>query len=369
MKIISSPQGAYLKVGKKRYLNLCSNNYLGLASDPKLQKAAILAIKKYGVGTASVRSLVGTNDLHVKLEKALAGFKKSEDCVVLTGGYIANMAAIQTFIGKDDVVVSDELNHASIIDAVKLSQVQTKFVYKHSNMADLKQILEGIKTAGKILVVTDGVFSMDGDVANLPEIVKIAKKYNALVMVDDAHGEGVLGKNGRGIVDHFGLHGQVDIEVGTLSKAFGVMGGFIAGSKELCDTVRSKSRQFLFTNALSIPDTAALIAAVKVLQASDARVKKLWENTRFLKNGLQKAGFDIGNSTTPITPVMVGDEELAVRFSEDLFKNGVMASPIKFPMVAKGKARLRLMPSAIHTKRDLEKGIKIIIRCAKGVLG
>ncbi|MBI2029405.1 glycine C-acetyltransferase [Candidatus Gottesmanbacteria bacterium] len=367
IKTVDSEQGAYLNINGKKYLNLCSNNYVGLASDPRLKKAAIRAIEKYGVGTASVRSLIGTNSLHIELEEKLARFKKAEGCLLLTGGYLANMAAIQTLIGKEDIVISDELNHASIIDAVRLSGCKNKFIYKHADVKDLRrQIPEILKFKKRtILIVTDGVFSMDGDLAPLPDLVKVAKEIGAYLMVDDAHGEGVLGKNGRGIVDHFHLHGKVDIEVGTLSKAFGVMGGFITGNKELVEYYRQKARQFLFTNALSIPDTAALIAAVDILAKSDRELKRLWDNTKYLKDELQKLDFDIGKSETPITPLMIGDENTAKQYSMELFKEGVMATPIKFPMVPLGTARLRLMPSATHTKKDLDLGIKKIEKIGK----
>lgn len=373
IRVIESAQGAYLTIGGKSYLNLSSNNYLGLASDTRIKKAAQDAIEKFGVGTTSVRALLGTHSLHVELEKKLAKFKKAEDALVVTGGYLANMAAIQTILGADDVVVSDELNHASIIDAVKLSGVKNKFIYKHTDMVDLemqlklavevRQASEEGKT--RIMIITDGVFSMDGDIAPLPEIVALAEKYDTLVMVDDAHGEGVLGDHGRGIVDHFGLHGHVDIEVGTLSKAFGVMGGFITGKAELIQWYRQKARQFLFTNALSIPDTAALIAAVDMLEESDKAVGILWENTHWLKNELQKAGFDTGKTETPIIPVMLGDEVLAKNVAIKLFEQGIIVSAITFPMVSKGKARLRLQPSSLHTQEDLQKGLDAIIQCAK----
>lgn len=381
MKIVSSAQGSYLKIGNKDYLNLCSNNYLGLAGDERLKDAAISAIKKYGVGTTSVRALVGTNELHVELERKLAEFKRTEDCVVLTGGYMANLAAVQTVLDKEDIVISDELNHASIIDAIKLSGVQNKLIYRHNDMGDLREQIAKIKDLKSkpttnnqqptTLIVTDGVFSMDGDIANLLEIVKLANEFELMVMVDDAHGEGVLGSHGRGIVDQFDLHGQVDIEVGTLSKAFGVLGGFICGSKELIGNLRAKSRQFLFSNGLSVPDTAALIASVDILRESDELVKKLWANAQFLKKSLKQAGFDIGVSTTPITPIMLGEEDLAVQFSEELFKEGVLVSAIKFPMVEKGKARLRLIPSAGHTKNDLEMGVEKIAKIGGkfGVIG
>lgn len=362
---VQSQQGARITIKDKSYINLCSNNYLGFASDDRLKKAAISAIQTYGVGTTSVRALIGSNTLHEELETKLATFKHAEAAIVLTGGYLANMAAIQTIIGKDDVVVSDELNHASIIDAVRLSGCQNKFIYKHADMSDLRRQLPQITQAGgpdkTILIITDGVFSMDGDIAPLPELVEIAHEIGARLMVDDAHGEGVLGSHGRGIVDHFGLHGKIDIEVGTLSKAFGVMGGFITGSSELVATYKQKARQFLFTNALSIPDTAALIAAVDILNASDEPVKALWDNTNYLRTKLEQAGFNTGKTQTPIIPVMIGSEDTARTFGEKLREKAVMATPIVFPMVPQNTARLRLQPSAVHTHGDLDEGIAAII--------
>lgn len=370
IRVVESQQGPYLTIHGKQYLNLSSNNYLGFASHPRLKKAAQEAIEKYGVGTASVRALIGTNQLHISLEKKLAQFKKADDAIVVTSGYLANMAAIQTLLDKDDVVISDELNHASIIDAVKLAGITHKFIYKHSDMDDLKVQLEAASKIAsephplgrnrRVLIVTDGVFSMDGDIAKLPEIVKLAEEYGAMTMVDDAHGEGMLGTHGRGIVDHFNLHGRVDIEVGTLSKAFGVLGGFITGSQALIDWYHQKARQFLFSNALSIPDTAALIEAVTILEESDEAVKQLWKNADFLKNALVEAGFDTGKTETPIIPVMIGDEARASEWAKKLFENGVIVSAIKFPMVAKGTARLRLQPSATHSQEDLEKGIALL---------
>lgn len=373
--VVESAQGAYLTIKGKKKLNLCSNNYLGLASNHRLKKAAIQAIEKLGVGPGSVRALSGTNILHIKLEERLARFKKEEACLVLQGGYVANLAAIQTILGKEDIVISDELNHASIIDAIRMSQIKNKFIYKHRDVKDLKDKLVEVdmlrktpKSNGElpiVLIVTDGVFSMDGDLAPLPQIAELAKKHNALVMVDDAHGEGVLGAHGRGIVDHFNLHRKIDIDVGTLSKAFGVMGGFITGRKSLIEYYRQKARQFLFSTGLSIPDTAALIEAVKILEESDELVKKLWENANYLKKRFKSLGFDIGHSETPITPVMLGDENLSIEFSAKLLENGVFATPIKFPMVPKGKARIRVMPSAIHAKKDLDFGIKVFHKVAK----
>lgn len=378
IKIIESGQGAYLTVNGQQKLNLCSNNYLGLANHPQVKKAAIDAIEKYGVGTASVRALSGTNILHIELEKALAKFKHAEAGLVLQGGYMANLAGIQTLLSKEDIVISDELNHASIIDAIRLSGVKNKFIYKHASVESLEEKLKEAaelantkKSDGEfpvMLIVTDGVFSMDGDLAPLPGIVKLAKEYGALTMVDDAHGEGVLGKNGRGTVNHFNLEKDVDLDVGTLSKAFGVIGGIITGKKDIIEYIRQKGRQFLFSNGLSIPDTAALLEAVSILEKSDEPVKKVWENAKQLKKGLLELGFDCGKSETPITPVMIGDENKgqtffssenkAKLFSAKLFEKGVYATAIKFPMVALGKARIRAIPSATHSKEDINLAIK-----------
>jgi len=373
-KIIESGEGAYLTINNKKKLNFCSSHYLGLAVEPRVIKAVKEAVNKYGIGTG-YRTLAGTHVLHIQLEEALARFKGAESAIVLQSGYMANCAAIQTIIGKEDIVVSDELNHASIIDAIRLSQVKNKFIYKHKDLNDLEEKLKEAsklsqipKSDGQnplILIITDGVFSMDGDLAPLPEIVRLAKKYNVLTMVDDAHGEGVLGKGGRGVVDHFGLHGQVDIEVGTLSKAFSAMGGFITGEKVLIDFYRQKSRQFLFSNALTIPDTAALLEGVRILEESDELVQKLWDNAKYLKGEFKKLGFDTGHSETPITPVMLPDENIAREFSAKLFEEDVFATPIVFPMVAKDKARIRVIPSAAHSKEDLDFGIKAFEKIAK----
>ncbi|MBI3576468.1 glycine C-acetyltransferase [Candidatus Gottesmanbacteria bacterium] len=377
VRVVESPQGAWIRVNGKKVLNFCSNNYLGFAADKRLARAAIAAIKKYGVGPGAVRPISGNLALHMKAEVALATFKKVEACLLLQGGFIANIIAIQTIVGKEDIVISDELNHASIIDAVKVAQVKNKFIYKHTDMqeleARLREATELAKTprsdGGKpiIFVVSDGVFSMDGDIAPLDQIVKLAKQYGAITMVDDAHGEGVLGSHGRGIVDHFHLHGQVDIEVGTLSKAFGVLGGVIAGKKELIEYYRQKGRPYLFSTGLTVPDTAAVIEVTKILMRSDSLVKKLWENARYLKAGLKKLGFDTGHSETPITPVMIGDENLAKQFSIKLFESGVFATAIKYPMVALGRARIRVMPSAVHTRKDLDYGLTQFAKVGKAL--
>jgi glycine C-acetyltransferase len=370
--IIESSQSAYLTINGKKKLNLCSSHYLGFASDPRIIEAVKKAVDEYGIGTG-YRTLAGNHKLHMELEERLAKFKHAEAAIVLTGGYMANCAAITTIIGKEDIVISDELNHASIIDAVRLSGVKNKLIYKHTNIQDLENKLKEATAISnpsnpsypsipskspRILIVTDGVFSMDGDLAPLPEIVDLAEKYGALTMVDDAHGEGVLGNGGRGIVDHFNLHGKVDIEVGTLSKAFSVMGGFITGKKVLIDTYKQKARQYLFSNALTISDTAAVLAGLQILETSDESVKKLWENAKYLKEKLIALGFDCGNSATPITPIMLGDEEKAKQFSAKLFDQDVFATPILFPMVPKGKARIRVIPSASHSIDDYNFAIK-----------
>lgn len=374
--VIESGQGAYLTINGQKKLNFCSSHYLGLAVNDRLKKAVKAAVDQYGMGTG-YRTLAGTHTLHVQLEEALAHFKNAEAAIVLTGGYMTNCAAIQTIIGKEDIVISDELNHASIIDAIRLSQVKNKFIYKHRDVVELearlKEAVELQKTAKEngqpplILIVTDGVFSMDGDLAPLPQIVELAKKYGALTMVDDAHGEGVLGRGGRGIVDHFHLHGQIDIEMGTLSKAFSVMGGFITGKKVLIDFYKQKSRQFLFSNALTIADTAAVLEGLKILEQSDQLVKKLWDNTNYLKAEFKKLGFDTGQSFTPITPVMMPDEDMARKFSAKLFELGVFATPIVYPMVAKDKSRIRVIPSAAHSKKDLDFAIKVFASVGKNL--
>ena len=365
-RIVSSGQGSHLTIGGRPYLNFCSSHYLGFAEEPRLKKAAQEAIELYGLGTG-YRTLAGTHALHIELEDKIARFKNTEAAVTFTSAYAANASAVQTILGKEDIVVSDQLNHASIIDAVKVSGVQTKFAYKHSDMGDLEAKLVEASELQKIpksngeqpliLIITDGVFSMDGDLARLPEIVDLAKKYDALTMVDDAHGEGVLGKGGRGVVNHFGLEGEVDIEIGSLSKAFSVTGGFIAAKQPLIDAYLMGARQRMFSIALTIPDAAALVEAVDMLGESEDKVDKLWANVDYLNKGFKELGFDIGNSETPIIPVMVGDEDLARAFSTRLFEEGVFASAICFPMVAKGTARVRVIVSATFSQEDCDAGL------------
>jgi len=322
-------------------------------------------IDKYGVGPGAVRTIAGTMDIHLELEKKLAKFKGAEAAITFQSGFCANLAVIPTLTGDDDLIFSDSLNHASIIDACRLTKARV-IRYEHSDMNDLRaKLAEHANHNGKKLLITDGVFSMDGDIARLPEIVEIAEEYGVIVAVDDAHGEGVLGRGGRGIVDHFGLHGRVDIEIGTMSKAFGVMGGIVAGSAALVDFLRQKARTNLFSSALTVPDVAANMAAVEIMEESEEQVKKLWSNGDFLKAGLKAVGFDVGKSETPITPVIIGEAQAAKDFSARLFKNGVFATAIVFPTVPKGTARIRAMVSAAHSREDLERGIAAFAKVGK----
>jgi len=357
IRTIGSAQGARLLVDGKDVLNFCSNNYLGLANHPKIVEAAKEATKKYGVGPAAVRSIAGTTDLHVQLEERLAKFKGAEDVITFQSGFNANLGTISALVGKEDVIFSDRLNHASIIDGCRLSGAKI-VAYEHNDPGALEDaIKDNAPNYRRSLIITDGVFSMDGDIAPLPNLVEVARKYDILIMVDDAHGEGVLGKGGRGIVDHFGLHGKVDIEVGTMSKAFGVVGGIVAGDKVIIEWLRQRGRPFLFSSAVTAPDAAACLAAVDLLEESTELVDKLWANAKYFKEEMKKLGFDTGVSETPITPVMLGEAPLAQQFSRELFENGVFAMAIGFPTVAKGKARIRVMISAAHDNDDLGQGL------------
>jgi len=367
IRTLSSPQGAWLVVDGKETLNFCSNNYLGLANDPRLAEAAIAAIKEYGIGPAAVRTIAGTTELHVKLEKKMAEFKHVESAITFQSGFNANVGTIPALVGKEDVIFSDELNHASIIDGARLSKAKI-IRYEHCNPEDLKRKLEAYRSQfPHALVVTDGVFSMDGDIAPLDKIYEVTKDYDALLMVDDAHGEGVLGDGGRGIVDHFNLHGKVDIEIGTMSKAFGVVGGVVAGKAVIIEWLQQRGRPFLFSSAMTIPDTAACLAAVDLLESSTELVDKLWENTRYFKAEMETLGFDIGHSVTPITPIMLGEAKLAQQFSKELFEVGVFAMAIGYPTVPKGKARIRVMISASHSKDDLDQGLEAFKKVGKNL--
>ncbi len=365
IRTIGSAQGARIVVDGKDVLNFCSNNYLGLANHPKLIEAAKEATKKYGVGPAAVRTIAGTTDLHVQLEQRLAKFKGAQDVITFQSGFTANLGAISALVGKEDVIFSDRLNHASIIDGCRLSGAKI-VAYEHNDASALEDaIKEHASNFRRALIITDGVFSMDGDIAPLPNLVEVAKKYDIMIMVDDAHGEGVLGKGGRGIVDHFGLHGQVDIEVGTMSKAFGVVGGIVAGDKVIIEWLRQRGRPFLFSSAVTAPDAAACLAAVDLLEESTELVDKLWDNAKYFKAEMKKLGFDTGVSETPITPVMLGEAPLAQQFSRELFEEGVFAMSIGFPTVPKGKARIRVMISASHDRDDLGQGLEAFARVGK----
>jgi glycine C-acetyltransferase len=360
IRTIGSPQGAWIVVDGKKVLNLCSNNYLGFANHPKLKEAASRAIESFGVGPAAVRTIAGNTVLHTELEEKLARFKGVEAAIAFQSGFNSNVGTIPSLVGKGDLVFSDELNHASIIDGCRLSGAEI-IRFEHRNPASLEQKLSERYPAGsgnRALVITDGVFSMDGDVAPLPPLVEVAERFDAMVMVDDAHGEGVLGRGGRGAVDHFHMHGRVDVEIGTLSKAFGVVGGFVAGKKIVVDHLRQKGRPFLFSSALTAADVAACSAAVDILEASDDLVQRLWSNTRYFKQRMRDAGFDTGRSETPITPVMLGDVKVAQQFSRRLFEEGVFAMAIGYPTVPMGKARIRVMISATHSEADLNLGVE-----------
>jgi glycine C-acetyltransferase len=365
IRTIQSAQGPWLIVDGRRVLNFCSNNYLGLANHPRMREAARQAIEKYGVGPAAVRTIAGTLDLHLILEEKLARFKGVEAAISFQSGFNANLATIPARVGEGNAIFSDELNHASIIDGCRLSRARI-VRYAHNDPSDLEaKIRENLGTFRRGLIVTDGVFSMDGDIAPLPEIVEIAERYHLMLMVDDAHGEGVLGRGGRGIVDHFGLHGRVDIEVGTLSKAFGVVGGYVAGRREIVEWLRQRGRPFLFSSAMTAADTAACIAAVEILEESTELVDRLWENTRYFKEEMRRLGFDLGQSVTPITPVMLGDAHLAQTFSRRLFEEGVFAQAIGYPTVPRGKARIRVMISAAHSREDLDRGLEAFAKVGR----
>jgi len=354
IRTIQSPQGAWVKIDGRKLLNLCSNNYLGLANHPEVKKAMHDAIEAYGVGAGAVRSIAGTMEIHIRLEEQVARFKHMEASLVYQGGLLANLGTIPALVGKDDVIFSEELNHASIIDGVRLSSAK-RVVFSHLSVKDLEEKLKAERNSGKrALIITDGVFSMDGDIAPLKEETELAEKYDAMMYVDDAHGEGVLGDHGRGIVDHFNLAGRVDVEMGTFSKAIGVMGGFVAGTKEMIDYLKQKSRPFLFSSALNPGEVAAIMKSLEIMERDDSLLKKLWNNSDFLKEKLKSIGFNTGTSKTPITPVIIGGEKETVEFSKELYEGGVFASPIVYPTVPKGTARIRLMPSAVHSREDLK---------------
>lgn len=353
VRVLEGEQGPVALIDGKRVVNLASNNYLGLTSHPRLRAAAIKAIEDYGVGSGAVRTIIGTMVLHEQLEERLARFKETEASIVFQSGFTANTGVIPALFGETDVIISDELNHASIIDGCRLSRA-TRKVYRHRDMADLEQRLEESKEAQKLLVVTDGVFSMDGDIAPLPAIVELSERFGAIVMVDDAHASGVLGRNGRGTVDHFGLHGRVQIQVGTLSKAMGALGGYIAGKRSLREWLVQRGRPYLFSTSHPPSVAATCIAALDVLEEEPHLINRLWDNTRYFKDGLMSLGFDTGSSETPITPVIVGESAQAIQMSRRLFEEGVFAQAIGYPTVARDRARVRTIVTAAHTRDQLD---------------
>jgi glycine C-acetyltransferase len=363
-RTVESAQGAWIMVDGKRVLNLCANNYLGLANHPRLREAAHAAIERFGVGPAAVRSIAGNLSLHQELEQQLAAFKGVEATLTLQSGFNANLAVIPALVQEGDAIFSDELNHASIIDGCRLSRAQV-IRYRHCDPEDLAAALARTRGVRRRLVITDGVFSMDGEIAPLPQLVTAAAQHQALVMVDDAHGEGVLGLGGRGISQHFGLLGQVDVEVGTLSKAFGVIGGYVAGCQVLIEYLKQRARPYLFSSATTAADVAACIAAVELLQQSQDKVEQLWENTHFFQERMRALGFDLGHTQTPITPVMVGEAQRAKLLSAQLFEAGIFVQAVAFPTVPRGTARLRVMLSAAHSREDLAFALETFARLGR----
>jgi glycine C-acetyltransferase len=367
LKILEGEQKPVANFDGKEVINLSSNNYLGLTTHPRLRRAAIDATRKFGVGSGAVRTIAGTMKMHMDLEAQIASFKKVEACVVFQSGFAANAGTVSAILGKDDLVISDELNHASIIDGCRLSRAAIK-VFKHKDAADCERVLQETKDwNGKKLLITDGVFSMDGDIANLPALCDLAEKYNCIMMVDDAHSSGVLGHRGRGTIDHLNCHGRVDIQVGTLSKAIGSIGGYVCGAHDLIHFLYQRARPFLFSTSHPPSVTATCQAAFELLdsEAGEKLIKKLWANTRFFKRKLKKLGFSTGHSETPITPIMVGEAAKAFQFSRELFAEGVFAGAIGFPTVPEGKARLCTIVTATHKRADLERAAEIIGRLGK----
>jgi len=367
LPVLEGPNEPEVIMNGKKVINLSSNNYLGFANHPRLKKAAIEAVEKYGAGAGAVRTIVGNMSLHEELEKILAEFKREEAVFVYQSGFNCNAGTIQAVTEEGDLIVSDELNHASIIDGTRLSKA-ARAIYKHSDMDSLEAVLKDARNNKKyknILIITDGVFSMDGDIAKLPEIVELAEKYEAMTYVDDAHGSGVLGENGRGTVDHFGLHGRVDFSIGTLSKAIGVIGGYVAGSRTVYEWLSHRARPVLFSTSLPPAAVGAIIEAVKMLMESSEYTDRLWENARYWKEKIGNLGFNTGHSQTPITPVIIGDEAKTMEFSKRLFENGVFVSGIVYPTVPKGTGRVRCMVTAAHTKEQLDRAAEIFEKVGK----
>lgn len=359
LRILEGEQLPVARFDGREVINLSSNNYLGLTTHPKLKQRALEALEKYGVGSGAVRTIAGTMSIHMQLEEKIAAFKSVEASVVFQSGFTANAGTVAAIIGPEDIIISDELNHASIIDGCRLSKAAIKR-FPHKDIDGCRRVLKEISAAkGRKLLITDGVFSMDGDIAPLPELVKLAEEFGCIMMIDDAHASGVLGRNGRGTVDHFGLHGRVDIQVGTLSKAIGALGGYVCSTRDTIEFLYHRARPFLFSTSHPPSVAATCLAAFELLDEEPQLVERLWTNTRFFKAGLSKLGFNTGASETPITPVMVGEAALAHQFSRELFDAGVFAQGIGYPTVAKGKARLRTIVTATHTEEQLSRALEI----------
>jgi glycine C-acetyltransferase len=365
LRVLESESAAEARFDGKEVVNLASNNYLGLTTHPKLREAALAATKQFGVGSGAVRTISGTMSLHMQLEERIAAFKNVEACVVFQSGFAANAGTVSAILTPEDHIISDELNHASIIDGCRLSKAKIH-VFPHKDVARAEQILaelDGIP--GRKLLISDGVFSMDGDIGPLPGLVEAAEKHGAIMMVDDAHSSGVLGRNGRGTIDHFGLHGRVQVQVGTLSKAIGVLGGYVCGSRDLIDFLYHRARPFLFSTSHPPAVAASCLAAFDVLEQEPERIDRLWDNTRYFKKGLTEAGFNTGISETPITPIIVGEAALAHQLSRELFQEGVFATGIGFPTVAKGKARVRTIVTSEHTREELDRALEAFRKVGK----
>jgi glycine C-acetyltransferase len=370
LRILEDEQAPECTFDGKKVINLASNNYLGLTTHPKLREAALEATRKYGVGSGAVRTIAGTMKIHMELEEKIARFKNVEACVVFQSGFAANAGTVSAVLGKDDFIISDRLNHASIIDGARLSRAKI-LVFNHKDLAHAEEQLASVKDQpGRKLLITDGVFSMDGDIGPLPGLCDLAEKYGAIMMVDDAHASGVLGRAGRGTIDHFSVHGRVDIQVGTLSKAIGALGGYVCGTRDLIDFLYHRARPFLFSTSHPPSVAATCIAAFDVLQDEPERIEDLWENTRFWKKELAMLGFDIGGKTTPasetpITPIIIGDGARTMEFSRELFKEGVLGTGIAFPTVPEGKARIRTIMTSTHTEEELEQALEVLKKVGK----
>lgn len=365
LRVLESACEPVSRVDHREVINLASNNYLGLANHQKLVDASVNAAKMYGAGSGAVRTISGTMSLHMQLEERIAAFKHVEACVVFQSGFAANAGTVSALLGPDDHIISDALNHASIIDGCRLSRAKIH-VFPHGDTGVAEEKLKALETTpGRKLLITDGVFSMDGDIGPLPALVEIAERYGAIMMIDDAHSSGVLGRNGRGTVDHFHLHGRVDVQVGTLSKAIGVLGGYVCGTRDMIDFLHHRARPFLFSTSHPPAVAAACLAAFDLLEEEPERIEKLWSNTRRFQAALRNAGFDIGSTETPITPVMVGEAKTAHEFSRQLFENGLFATGIGFPTVPEGKARIRAIVTAAHTEETLDRAVEILVKVAK----